>query len=471
MNYAADIAQRQMGDGEHIVPELEQSRRPVAALAATVLLLLCAACDSRDDHVVKRQGCLYPAGALPAQTLAPSEPQGSAIPIDHFVIVMQENHSFDEYFQALAKRGQPAVDVAPPEFSNPDPGALGKRVIIHHATELCGTDTKHGWNPTHLQYDDGAMDGFVLTNNPNGARALAYYDDSDLPYYYALANTFAIADRYFASVPGPTWPNRMYAQAGTSFGHIANNPPPASATEHSIYDQLEDAGLSWKIYSDQRALEELIFTRLRSEKGQHFVPLAEFVKDARAGQLPAFAWVESFLSPSALGTDEHPPSDIQLGQRFVSEIIAATMASADWPKSAVFLVYDEHGGKYDHVPPPAACEPDDITPILSPGDQPGRFDRLGIRVPLIVASPFAKPHHVAHHVYSHTSLLRLVQARYDLPALTARDANDTPPYDLFDFAKPAFMTPPTLPTAVVDNAQLAACNQRFPDNNPAPPNL
>ncbi len=115
------------------------------------------------------------------------------------------------------------------------------------------------------------------------------------------------------------------------------------------------------------------------------------------------------------------------------------MESPNWKRTALFFTYDEHGGFYDHVPPPKACPPDAIHPILEPKDAPGEFDRLGVRVPMIVISPYAKKHYVSHHVYDHTSILRFVQARFDLPALTARDAHARPPFEMFDFAQPAYI--------------------------------
>ena len=126
-------------------------------------------------------------------------------------------------------------------------------------------------------------------------------------------------------------------------------------------------------------------------------------------------------------------------------------------KGALFLDYDEHGGFYDHVPPPPACVPDDIPPMLQTGDTPGAFDRYGIRVPAVVVSPYARPHYVSHRVYDHTSVLRFIETRFDLPALTRRDANADPMLRLFKFSRPAFATPPSLPAAPIDPDQETQC--------------
>ena len=171
--------------------------------------------------------------------------------------------------------------------------------------------------------------------------------------------------------------------------------------------------------------------------------------DAQNGTLPQVA----FVDPSFVGegeNDEHPPTNIQLGQAFTAKIIKALMSGPAWQSTVIFLTYDEHGGYFDHVPPPAACTPDDIPPMLQPGDEPGAFDRYGIRVPVVAISPFSKRNYVSHRVYDHTSILRFIETRFDLPALTRRDANADPMLDFFDFADPPFVKPPSLPAATVD---------------------
>ena len=132
------------------------------------------------------------------------------------------------------------------------------------------------------------------------------------------------------------------------------------------------------------------------------------------------------------------------------------MASPNWPRAALFLVYDEHGGYYDHVPPPPACVPDDIAPQLGPGDTAAAFDRYGVRVPFVVVSPYARRHFVSHLVHDHTAILRFIETRFDLPALTRRDANADPLLEFFDF-RHARVHPPHLPPAPVDPARAAEC--------------
>jgi phospholipase C len=141
------------------------------------------------------------------------------------------------------------------------------------------------------------------------------------------------------------------------------------------------------------------------------------------------------------------------------------MSSPQWPHSALIVTFDEHGGLFDHVAPPPACAPDDIAPITNPNDNaPGGFDNYSMRVPLVVVSPYAKPHFVSHAVYDHTSITRFIETRFKLPALTKRDANADPLTDMFDFKKAAFATPPQLPTPQVDQQKLDDCIQQFPDD-------
>lgn len=416
-----------------------------------------------------RSRCKYEVGALPAETQGESYPSGEQIPIDHIVVLMQENRSFDHYFQMLPVRGQPEADVAPVHFSNPGPD--GAPVSIYHQTQPCFGNTNHSWDAVHEQIAGGKMDGFVSTNEGKGddvidatlqgERAMGYYDEPDLPFYYWLANEFALGDRYFSAVPGPTWPNRMYLYAGSSYGRTVNVNFKPDAT---IFDHLVTRGVSFRVYfSDAGGLGNFL-TGMLPEPATQRQPIARFFADAAAGQLPAVSFVNAtFDAPESKATWEHPPSVAQLGQLFVARVVDALLKSPNWPRSALFFAYDEHGGLFDHVPPPAACPPDAHQPELQPHDQPGRFDHLGPRVPFIVVSPYAKKHHVSHEVYDHTSILRFIEARFVLPALTARDANALAPWDMFDFSAPAHAEPPQVTLPQVDPGAVTRCAELYPD--------
>jgi len=407
--------------------------------------------------------CAFHAGALPADTLPAGTPHGAAIPIDHIVVLMQENHSFDNYFGRLPAFGHGDVDGLPAGASNPD--ANGTAVPAFHQDRYCTADTDHSWTGSHLEFNSGKNDGFVIRNNPDGARAIGYYDQSDLPLYYALAQSFAIGDRYFCSVLGPTFPNRMHLLAGTSFGHIRNDLNPTGFVQPTIFDTLNAHNVSWKVYYNDFSYAGLLF-QLTPASRARLVRFANFARDAAAGTLPQVSFVDPAMGIVSVELDEHPPANIQQGEQFAAQVTEAVLSSPNWPRTALFITYDEHGGFYDHVPPPAACPPDDIAPLLDPGDPesdfPAQFDRYGFRVPLMVVSPYARPGFVSHAIYDHTSILRFIETRFDLPALTNRDANAQAMLDLFDFSHPALLNPPMPSPVTVDPAQLQQCRDDFP---------
>lgn len=410
------------------------------------------------------------ATTLLAGVLAACKPKNPAqLPVDHIVVLMQENRSADSYLGQLNAQGQPGYE-AQPTTGNPDPlNPTGPAIVPFHKTTYCETsDLNHSWSGTHQEWNNGAMNGFTAANSsgsnnadpldPSGTRAMGYYNQTDLPFYYGLYNTFATGDRYFSSVLSQTFPNRLYLYAGTSFGHIRNDV--IGSTQKSVFELLDQNFVSWKIYGAQYPLTygSLLFKYVADHKTGHVFPISQYYADAAAGKLPGVAFVDpELLDKPNVQNDEHPVADVQLGQKFVADVTNALMASPNWSTSAMFLTYDEHGGFYDHVAPPAAVLPDATPPMLQPGDTAGAFDRLGIRVPIAVISPFSKSHFVSHVVDSHTSILRFIEYRFGLPSLTNRDAQSDPMLDYFDFQNPHFMTPPTLPVATIDAAQLAAC--------------
>ncbi len=379
--------------------------------------------------------------------------------VNHIVVLMQENRSFDHYFGHLHDF-DPTLDVEPEpaSASNPDPtNPGGPPIQSFHQTKLCEVaDLAHSWNAVHNEWDSGQMDGFTSANidpaDPTGSRSMGYYTQDELPFYYGLYDTFAIGDRYFSSLPGPTFPNRFYVLAGTSFGHIRNDLPSGGTefSQPSIFSLLDQAGVSWKIYYSQVAFAYL-FADVANNAAGHVVPIDSYFTDAQAGNLPQVAFIDPIFSTlKNFENDEHPPANVQVGEKFVADVIGALFTSPNWMSSALFLTYDEHGGYYDHVAPPAAPVPDAIPPMLQPGDVSGAFDRYGIRVPVAVVSPFAKGHFVSHVVHDHTSVLRFIENHFGLPALTNRDAASDPMLEFFDFANAPFPTPPPLPAAPVD---------------------
>jgi phospholipase C len=416
-------------------------------------------CDPAQSQTAAadRSSCKFAAGALAEDTIGCA---GRQIPIDHVVLVMQENRSFDHYFQKLPEYGQPDVDVAPAGVTNPAPD--GTPIPFSHKTEYCFDDTGHSWKASHTEWDNDKNDGFAIANakpsDPTGARAMGYYDQTDIPFYYKLASTFAISDNYHCSLLGPTWPNRMYFYAATSFGLVSNTPPPAEG--NNIFKVLDAANVSWKVYRSNYPPEAMFISTFLANK-DHFVAIGEFAKDAAAGTLPQVSFVDSLFDAGGAGrSSEHPPGDMQVGQKFVYDQVTTLMKSPLWKRSAMFITYDENGGLYDHVPPPKACAPDSTPPAKDANL--GGFDHYGFRVPVFVISPYAKQHYVSHVLHDHTSILRFVEARFNLPALTARDANADAMMDMFDFKNPPFMTPPSFDPPPVDQKALDACVAAYP---------
>jgi phospholipase C len=424
--------------------------------------------DCADSPEACRSTCAYGAGDRAALTLA-DFPQH--IPIDHVILVMQENRTFDHYFSKLAVPGQ-TIDAAADGATNPDPAHPGQVVSRFHQTSYCFDNPAESWDQVHREVDGGLMDHFAIenglddpTNDPTGARAMGYYDATDLPYYYALAQAFAVSDRHFASVQANSWTNRLFYLAGTAYG-ITSNVLPNNATDAkgnalpNLFTELNDAKVSWAFYAqDIPSLELLALTWAKNLS--HVNDFSQFFDDAAAGTLPQVVFIEGSDFKGGVSPDEDPPADPQVGEAMVKSIIDAVMASPVWPHAAIFLSYDEQGGFYDHVPPQPACIPDDIAPQIDTGGVAAQYDQTGLRVPLIVVSPYAKRGYVSHIVTDHTSILRFVEARFGLAALTHRDANAVPPFDMFDFDHPD-PSIPSLPDATIDPAQQAACTMKYP---------
>lgn len=406
-----------------------------------------------------RESCAFDRGAMPWETIGEPWPIGDDIPIDHVILVMQENRSFDHYFGAM-----PGIDGFPDGWTNPD--ASGAPVAPYHETAYCIRDVAHSWNASHVQYGDGANDGFVVSNDPGGERALGYFTGDDLPFYWDLYSTFAMSDKHFCSVLGPTWVNRFYYMGGSSRGLTSNRDIPVERLEnpHNVFQLLDDRGIDWRLYNSDLPTILGLYPRYAGRELSRIRSIDRFWEDVAAGELPPVVYVEPSFTVGVEQTDEHPPANPQAGQKFISDIYEAVTTSPLWARTALIVTYDEHGGFADHVPPPEACVPDEYEPDLEEGDQPGGFDRLGFRVPLVVISPYSKPGYVSDRTTDLTSVLRFVQARFLLPALSARDANAWPLLDMFDFSAPAFLTPPTLAEAIIDEAKMDACREAFPDS-------
>jgi phospholipase C len=401
-------------------------------------------------------------GSLPHPRL----PEGTdTLPqIDHVVIVMMENHSFDNYFGVLNRRVGFPIHDGVRTAANPD--GTGNLIHAFHMPSTCQLNghPSQSWNASHIAYDGGRNDGFVLGSGPV---AMGYWTGDDLPFYYGLARTFPLASRWFSSTLCQTYPNRRFLMAGTAAGIISTTaqaltaPPPPNG---NIFERLDAHGIAWRnYYSDLPSVAILLdYARQNQSKLLH---IGQFFLDAAAGTLPAVALVD----PAFNGGSEENPDDIRVGEQFAAQVINAVMAGPGWPKTLLVWLYDEHGGYYDHIPPPRAIAPDDIPPNLAPGDQPGGYDRYGFRVPAVIVSPYARRNHISHKIRDHTSILKFIERKWNLGALTFRDANAD---DLFDclhlHEQPAFLEPPTLPAPALAASNPPACTPGNPGTIPPP---
>ncbi|MGD1078966.1 MAG: alkaline phosphatase family protein [Candidatus Sulfotelmatobacter sp.] len=381
----------------------------------------------------------------------------------------------------------------------PDPNTP---VPSFHFTSTCQEEQSPFWNESHVDWDyndptgasPAALNGFVITAaddarqqspplmDTNGIRAMGYFDGNDLNYYYFMASSFATSDRWFSPVMDRTQINRMYLLAATSAGHVhplvaPETPLPVPV----IFEELQNAGITWKIYVDTDGtscssnptaaclynysyINEFTYgqTIVNSPTlSQNLVPLTQYTTDLQNGTLPQVALIEP---PSSVGLDEHPndfdtstPINVQAGANFASSLINGLMNSSSWKDSALIFTYDEAGGFYDHVSPQPMPSPDGIQPMdIVPGDicdargQIGigtcDFTYTGYRLPLIVISPFAKKNYVSHTVRDYTAILNLIETRFNVPALTKRDAAQADMSEFFDFVNVPWATPPMPPT-------------------------
>jgi phospholipase C len=438
-------------------PSLRKARASVARPSAGAHAAAAAARGLGDAPL---GACPFTAGARAKDTLPkdalPSAALTQTLPVRHVIILMQENRSFDHYFGRLQTSGQPDADGIPDGYGNRD--REGRWVSPFHLPSTClPGDPPHQWDNMHAHWNGGRMDGFLAeAERKSGARplpagfddddddatgggryVLGTFDGRDIPFYYYLANTFTVADRYFASAMAGTWPNRQFLYTGT-----AQSPRAATGMltgTRTIFDNLDDAGVSWTVFNDGSPRQDCIgWTRRPApqHRGPHGARNVQTMNELFAalhdGTLPAV----SFVDPIA--EDEHPPGDIQRGENWTRRLFVAATKSPLWPSLALLYTYDEGGGFFDHVAPPPACAPSADKPEL---------DHRGTRVPLVVISPWARRHHVSHVVHDHTSMLRFVELLFDLPALSARDANADALLDAFDFDAPPRLEVPAPPPA------------------------
>ncbi len=339
-------------------------------------------------------------------------------PVDHVVVLMMENRSFDHYLGWLAtdpdyiEQGRSLYGAnfsVEGNISQAFKDARGRAVSTYYLPAKpgegnpyrgCGhTDPGHGWNQGRIERDSG----FLAPGSGNDEFAIGYYLAEDLPVYASLARRFTIFDHYHASILGPTFPNREYLHSGQSGGIKDNSLPfPLVGFQWpTIWDKLAKANVPAAYYYTDLPVIGLWGPRLT----RFARSMSSYFHDAAAGKLPNVV----FIDPSFVGdnhNDDHPFADIRAGQKLVFDILKAFVESPHWRSGALIITYDEWGGFFDHVPPPIF--PDDRT---SQNDQEN-FGQSGFRVPTILVSPYARPGFVDHRPYEHTSILRFIEWRF-----------------------------------------------------------
>src|SRR6516165_4951770 len=365
--------------------------------------------------------------------------------INHVVVLMLENRSFDSMLGMLYPASStfdglvgtesnldpngiaipvwncPGTDRAALSIPDPDPGELWEDIN----TQLFGSPTVPDPTPTP------GMSGFVKNYLAQAVKAPGNYDARAVMHYFSpqqvpvisqLARQFAVCDRWFASAPWQTWPNRFFVHACTANGYENNDPPHFPYAMDTVFNQFERAGnKNWKIYFHDIALSHALSKLWLL--ADHFRYYEEFREDARSGSLPCYSFIEpryfTILHPP---NDQHPPHVVTLGEQLLADVYNCLRSGPAWPQTLLVILYDEHGGCYDHVPPPAAMPPE--PPIAN---QTFGFDRYGVRVPAVVVSPYVAPGTIfgasSAVPFDHTSIIVTVRKRVGITqVLTARDA-------------------------------------------------
>jgi len=465
----------------------------------------------------------------PTPTPTPAASNGTLQSVNHIIFMMQENRSFDSYFgkindyRASLGLGRDLDDLET-DFNNPvdkvNPGDPPEFIRTFHLATSCIYNTSAAWLESHgnanrFDTSDSApllLDGFVHTaaglatfdGDPDtkGVRSMGYYNQSDLPSPYWFATQFATSDRFYNPEPAQTEDTRLYAMAATSQGLV--HPPQdtnTTLTAKTIFQLLDAAGISWKIYSVDRQPDGKLISSLRNFQPyvttvqDHIVPISQFLTDVQNNTLPAYSYIEPGFSS---GRDEHPgkTNNIQPGAAFMNSLFVALINSPSWKDSIFIETFDENGGLFDHVSPmidgrpilelsagasgqsvvagkyptdaaimhvpsPDGIKPRDLLANDPPNDD---FVRSGFRVPLIIVSPFAKPHYVSHTPMDYTAVLKFVEKRFNLPSLNARDAAQADMEEFFDFSSPNLNppSPASQPINLPCNADLASGTKGVP---------
>ncbi len=468
----------------------------VGGLGVTGAGLLAAACGSSSGS-----------GPSAASTIASTAPAGSDLgAVEHVVFLMQENRSFDHYFGSYrGVRGfDDRSDDAMARFAQPWPdGRNGATTLLPYnlssaTAQLCSGNAAvpdHTWAPQHQSWDGGTNERFVAVHSEaandgptQGPLVMGYFTRQQLGYYYALADAFTICDGYHCSVIGPTMPNRLYGWSafidpdGTHGGPVLETPGFSDAATavgsvqwDTMPEVLSDHGVSWKVYQPpgtsagpgQGSALSLGFNALLYFKQyladpssalykQAFLPSwpDELTADVKAGTLPKVSWI---LPPIAYS--EHPNSSPASGEWFTSQILGTLTSNPEvWAKTVLFVMYDENGGFFDHVvppTPPAGTKGEEVTAAAATKEGGGVAGPIGLgfRVPMLVISPWSRGGWVDSTTFDHTSMLRFLESRFDVPVPNLTAWRRQAVGDLtttLGFGRPNDRVPGLPPTSIAD---------------------
>jgi phospholipase C len=449
------------------------------------------------------ESLLTPAQILERALAAPQKRRkkcGELGQVEHVVIFINENRSFDSYFGTYGgvrgfgdhKVGRLNDGSGKTIFAQPFPGKAGEPygghlLPFHFDTKNngeCVCDISHEWKALHECWNGGALDAWLSTHlatNPKfGHNVMGYYTKQDLPFFHALAENFTICDRYFCSVLGPTDPNRLYSMSATVDLNATGGPSLQTQvtkrpefygkfTWKTYPEALQEHGISWKVYSTPDGDEGdgvLHYFKAYEEnaelKKRAFTPSfpAEFKADCEAGTLPQVSWILASLTDS-----EHPPAPVTSGEAVLAECLGALTANKSvWEKSVLFYTYDENGGFFDHVPPPTPPPGTAGEHLNHNSELAGGFldpIGLGFRVPMLVISPFSRGGLVCKDVFDHTSLLRFCETRFgpQVPNLSSWRRETTGDLtSALSLDSPADASVPSLPSASRTDERITKSN-------------
>ena len=376
------------------------------------------------------------AGAdLGLPSIYPALPEPATSGIEHIVVVMMENRSFDHFLGWM-----PNANGKQSGLSYED--RYGTLYDTYHLSAFnnCGfNDPDHSYEGGRIEFNGGACDGW-LKAGLNDVSAIGYYQQADLAFLGQAAPQWTTFDHYFAPVMAETYPNRFYMHAAQT-DRLHNST--AQATIPTIWDSLAAAGVKGTYFFNDVPFTALWYTKYLNISQ----PYAAFKALAAAGQLPAVSFIDPRFEDEGSGTsnDDHPHADIRAGETFLNDVYESITNSPNWPNTVLVITFDEWGGFFDHIAPGSA-------PDVSP-----KTALRGFRVPTVVISPFARRRHVGHNTYDHTSILKMIEWRFGLPSLTPRDANARNLAEALDLSAPNLSAPQyTVPTFVTTGCEAGA---------------